>query len=411
MNYPFPILETVDPVIDAVKNLPEFKISEFPEFGFGYISYMVAFEDTFGDLMHVKDPEKILNILLRREARGIKYDLKTHKVVGRVYQKFFNANERLETNMNNIDMSKKHWLLDKLDGSMVSPYFTPDNKLIMLTKKGISDVGGLAAAWSEGNQTYRKFYNRIIDMGKTPIFEWCSRKSRIVIDYPEDRMVLTAIRDNVTGEYVGYDEMFSIAMSNNIDVVKAYRSDNESLTDLIKEIRHLEDAEGIIVRFEDGNMLKIKGEWYCSIHRVASNFKFEKDIIRMLVSETIDDAKPFLGENLKDAADNFHHSIVEEMKKTASSIYWEVVACHDRFNGSAKRFAEYIQADEKFLKMSRIMFKAYREELSEEEIYEEISKLVLQNCSSFSKVESVRHYFGGIRWESFIDSGVIVDDE
>lgn len=398
----FPILNTVDPIIDLVKDLPEFKISENHEHGFGYISYMVAFEDTFGDLTKAKTEKERLDVMLRREARGIKYDLKTHQVVGRTYHKFFNANERAETNMGKVDMSQEHHLLDKLDGSMVSPYRTPSNKLIMLTKKGISDVGALATGWSAENQTYRKFYDKIMDQNKTPIFEWCSRKSRIVIDYPTDRMVLTAIRDNVTGEYDHYDAMRELALENNIDVVQAYKSNFNSLDAIIGEIRHLLDMEGIIVRFTDGNMLKIKGEWYCAIHRVASNFKFEKDIIRMLVSETIDDAKPFLGDDLKEAADKFHHALIGEMKRIASEIYWETVTAHDRFNGSAKRFAEYIQGDLKLIGRSKVMFKAYREELSEEEIYNQIVAIVLGSCSTASKVEAIRHhYLGDLRWESF----------
>ena len=32
-----------------------------------------------------------------------------------------------------------------------------------------------------------------IDAGFTPLFEWCSRRSKIVVDYPEDQLVLTGL--------------------------------------------------------------------------------------------------------------------------------------------------------------------------------------------------------------------------
>jgi hypothetical protein len=45
-------------------------------------------------------------------------------------------------------------------------------------------------------------YDCVIDGDMTPIFEWCSRNQRIVVDYPEDMLVLTAVRDNIEGVYI-----------------------------------------------------------------------------------------------------------------------------------------------------------------------------------------------------------------
>jgi len=51
------------------------------------------------------------------------------------------------------------------------------------------------------NKKYQQFAKWCIENRLTPIFEWCSRKQRIVIDYPEDKLVLLAVRENMSGKY------------------------------------------------------------------------------------------------------------------------------------------------------------------------------------------------------------------
>jgi len=51
------------------------------------------------------------------------------------------------------------------------------------------------------NPQYIDFARDCIGEGYTPIFEWCSNKNRIVLDYPEDQLILTSVRHMITGEY------------------------------------------------------------------------------------------------------------------------------------------------------------------------------------------------------------------
>jgi tRNA splicing ligase len=61
---------------------------------------------------------------------------KEGKVIARRYHKFFNINEIDETKVENIDTSQPFVILEKLDGSMVSPYIS-EGKLRFATKKVI----------------------------------------------------------------------------------------------------------------------------------------------------------------------------------------------------------------------------------------------------------------------------------
>jgi len=66
---------------------------------------------------------------------------------------------------------------------------------------GITEVSMQAEEFVAKNAKYLDFAKWCIEQEITPIFEWCSLKQRIVIAYPEDKLILLAVRCNFTGEY------------------------------------------------------------------------------------------------------------------------------------------------------------------------------------------------------------------
>ena len=111
------------------------------------------------------------------------------------------------------------------------------------------------------------------------------------MDYPEDRLVLTAIRTLHSGTYVPYDDMCRYASEFNIPVVGAFEPIGD---DLVDQIRKWEDAEGVVVRFDDGHMVKIKSEWYVRIHKVKSLLGQERDVVSLILNNELDDMLPVL---------------------------------------------------------------------------------------------------------------------
>lgn len=132
----------------------------------------------------------------------------------------------------------------------------------------------------------------------TPIFEWCSRKQRIVLDYPEDRLVLTACRENSTGQYVPLAELRALVETEpefaGVEVIKAWPGTPENMAALIAEVRGLSDCEGWVIRFDDGHMLKLKADWYVARHRALGGLAQENIVISTIVSGAADDVKPLL---------------------------------------------------------------------------------------------------------------------
>ena len=220
MNYDFPIIKHLDDVRPAIEGRDEFIIAERD---WGYVvNYMVSMTDTFppvldeeywcpGCKMTISEtegcgsqrcPEAVNLAAIRRECRGLLFH-KDGTIMARRLHKFFNVNERDETQVGAIDFTQPHVILEKLDGSMITPVVT-DTGIRWGTKMGLTDVSMGAELFVANHPEYQELAQWCIDNGKTPIFEWTSRKQRIVIDYEEDNLVLIAVRDNVTGEYLPY---------------------------------------------------------------------------------------------------------------------------------------------------------------------------------------------------------------
>ena len=193
MNYEFPTIRTIDDVLPHISGRSEFIIAERP---YGkIINYVVAMADTF-DMAGPED----LGAAIRRECRGLKF-YPDGTIAARAFHKFFNMGEREETQPHRIDFSRDHTIMTKLDGSMIHPMKVGD-RIRWMSKMGITDVALQAEEFIFINTKYLSFASWCIENQLTPIFEWCSRKQKIVIDYPEDSLTLLAVRHNITGEYL-----------------------------------------------------------------------------------------------------------------------------------------------------------------------------------------------------------------
>lgn len=394
MKYNFPHITHLDQVREAIKGRSEFVVAE-RDWGF-VVNYLVGFEDTFND------PQKI-NGALRRECRGLKFDLMGN-VLARPYHKFFNLNERHETRAENVDFSQDFVILEKLDGSMIHPIYlggnwnlSPEN-LIWCTKMGPTDIAVPVQKFVEKNEQYARYAAHVMANNRTPIFEWCSRVQRIVVDYPEDMLILTAIRDNTTGQYLPYEELVK-AETHDIRVVKAWQGDFSGIQDFVDTVQHLEGEEGYIIRFANGHMLKIKNLWYVQLHKAKELMQNEKDVWAVVLDDRVDDVKAFQEEADQKRLNDFQEALIHALDQTSDRLNWEVIAWRDNNGESKKKFAvEFVNAEKRFSsKEKAILFKIWDGNDSKEVVYE----TVRQSLGSFSKLEDVRHLANGIEWKDF----------
>jgi RNA ligase len=299
----FPTIETIDDVLPAVAGRDEFVVAERP---WGtVIDYIVVLPDTFPcPVQETHNLEDHTWATMRRECRGIKF-YPDGTLAARPYHKFFNLDERQETTSVELGekgrFHEKFVIMPKLDGSMIHPIMY-DGTVHFCTRMGITDVAQPAKDFAVGDLSgdhatkswYEDFCHDLLRRGITPIFEWCSRKQRIVIDYPQDQLILTAIRVNKTGEYLTRGKMRALADPYNIPMADLYTGDWNGIDKFAETVRDITEEEGFVIRWDDGNMVKMKGDWYLELHRAKDAISFEKRVIGLILNDEVDDILPSL---------------------------------------------------------------------------------------------------------------------
>jgi RNA ligase len=291
--------------------------------GHGCISfcYMISGPDTFDSAT-------------ARECRGIVFA--GPDVVGRPLHKFFNVNEREETRLENIDWSKVTRVMDKRDGSMIHTVSTMDGILLKSKKSFESDVALAADDWMnhETGLHVLKLAMRMSALNKTCIFEWTAPTARIVLFYPEAELQLLHIRDNVTGAYVEKEDLYQWAAEFGVKVVEEvdlskYGVLVNKMTSKDAEWLHktVEGVEGWVFQFEDGNMVKLKTDWYIKRHH-AMTFVRERDIAQLVLDEGLDDMKAMLvSENVNiDRILEIERDVIEQLTLIQRLVFYTLAA-------------------------------------------------------------------------------------
>lgn len=388
----FPYIKTIDDVLPAIKGKDEFKVSEKEDYI--VINYVYRTEDTFKDPNEkdIGDKENLFR-KLRLECRGITFD-KQGKIIRRPFHKFFNLNENSFSTPDNFEFSKETVVLEKRDGSMIAP-IRINGAFRLGTKSGITDISMQAEEFIADKSGYLTFIQHELDHGFTPIFEWTSRKNRIVIDYPEDNLTLLAVRDNYTGEYLSYKWMNDFISLNDemlgVPIVKNYTF-SDDLIKISNNVSNWKESEGVVIYFSTGNLLKIKADEYVNLHKIRSLFNNEKYIIEVILDDNVDDVLPLLPEIEIKKLTKFVclfwvnvNNVCFKLKK----LYQESKNIEDQ-----KTYAtEFVMKQEK--KYQPILF-AMRKGV---EPFDFIKDTLRKSLSNSARLEECRWMFGDIRWD------------
>jgi putative RNA ligase len=259
---------------------------------------------------------------LARELRGITFDAATGALLSRPYQKFFNAGEREETLIGNLPLADDHLVLEKIDGSMIHGFVTPDGGLAFATRWGVTTIAGRAIAFWEAQdlpEARRAALRRLIEDGWTPIFEWTSPDSIVVVPHDKATLTLTGLRHRETGRQRRHAELAPVAAALGVPLARAF-----------DPIRHWEsfasaaiaetEGEGYVVRFDDGHMIKIKNTLYARVHRFKANLSAPKDAAEIVVSGALDDMAPFLPPAEREQIELYRDAVFARLAACAARI-------------------------------------------------------------------------------------------
>lgn len=409
-HYEFPEIKTIDDVKPFIAGVDGINVNDreaYDVVDYAYVSpetFPVINENTGADDEHIAK--------IRRECRGLLFN-KDGSLLSRRLHKFFNMGEREETMPENIDFTKPHTILDKEDGSMVSPFMDPaehihwafetsmgyTQRVFWGTMFGWTDVGNAAAEFVRAsNFDYDGLARACISDGWTPVFEWCSPKSRVVLHHNQQKMVLLQIRHNISGVYKTRREVEEIAEQFGVPIVKAFGSVTEDPRQFMNRVHEETDIEGYVVMFDSGHAVKLKTSWYLRFHKAKENLVWEKDVWSLILSGDTDDVMPVLMEQDRDRLVEYQKSFWGAINATANAMADRVQCMVEECGGDQKAFAGMVNSDAEIPKNAKWM--AFRIKTGDDP-FEVAKSFASKHVISASAVEKARDVLGVPNWDTF----------
>lgn len=189
------------------------------------------------------------------QCRGLVTD-NVGNIVGRPFKKFFNMEEGKSTPTTDFDV------YEKMDGSLII-IFWYDGGWVVASRGSFTSEQAVGASKIFFDELDHNF-----SIGITYLFEFTADWNRIVVDYGEkpNLTLLGAIRTD-DGDEASWKVLKGIGDGAKCDVVKKYDgiTDYSTLKGMIGN-----NSEGFVIRFSNGDRMKIKGEEYLRLHRIMT---------------------------------------------------------------------------------------------------------------------------------------------
>jgi RNA ligase len=276
-------------------------------------------------------------------CRGLVTD-NTGDIVATPFQKFFNIEE------GKFEPTEKFEVYEKMDGSL-GIVFWYQGQWVVATRGSFTSDQAIKA-----RELLQKYNTDIMFRHLTFCFEIIYPENRIVLDYGTDEKLVLLGTFNKDGK-----EMDSEIWSQwGFDVVKKYDgiNDYKQLKEMVKN-----DQEGFVVKFSNGDRVKVKGVEYLRLHKIMTN------VTTTGVWEYLKNGEDVM-EILKDVPDEFYNKIktyVQHLKYGYFQISEDTGKKFDymmygKYNDKEpitdrKEFAEWVLTQPKH--MSGILFRMF----------------------------------------------------
>jgi len=184
-------------------------------------------------------------------CRGLVTDDKGN-IVARPFSKFFNIEE------GKFEPTEKFEVYEKMDGSL-GIVFWYQGQWILATRGSFTSDQAI-----KGTELLKKYNTDIMFRHLTFCFEIVFPQNRVVVDYGDyEGLVLLGTFDTSGKEYD-----IEMWREYGFDVVKKYDGikDFKQLKEMVKN-----DQEGFVVKFSNGDRIKVKGVEYLRLHKIMTN--------------------------------------------------------------------------------------------------------------------------------------------
>lgn len=312
------LIKHIDDLLPAIEGRSEFVVIDKGDYT--VIDYLYLEKDSFDD------PRRL-------ECRGIKFD-RDGKILARPFHKFFNLGEKEQPH--EVDFSREHRIMEKLDGSMIHPAMV-NGELRLMTRKGCTDVAAQAEELFLRKPSYFKFMDDMICQGYTPIFEYIGPENRIVLRYDDPQLILLAVRGNYHGDYKSRYPMVRQASAYGVPVVDNSSAPSISVSGTeawLRHVRDLKDKEGYVIAFDDGHMLKVKADEYLRQHRALDDLGSKKKVLALVLQGFEDDIMSMLDETDAEELRNFSFEVNRQVRTLVADtrlvvILWDHLSQKD----------------------------------------------------------------------------------
>jgi hypothetical protein len=270
-------------------------------------------------------------------------------VVAKSFNKFFNQEEGKHIPTSEFDV------YTKLDGSL-GIFFNYNGEWIMATRGSFTSDQAI-----KGMEMLSKYDYNKLHKDYTYLFEIIYSDNRIVCQYDFEDVVLLGMINTKTGQEVDIHNgelRFRNLISNiGLRVVKKYDgiTDYNTLKGMIKD-----DEEGFVVRFSNGNRMKIKGVEYLRLHKIMTNVSTTGIWEVLSTGGNMD-------EILKDVPDEFYKKIKDyvkvlyydyhSIKEHAGKLFDALYESYDSELPEKSKYAQWVKQFDKHL--HPILFRMY----------------------------------------------------
>lgn len=288
------------------------------------------------------------NKISANEVRGITFVFnKDGSLYDRylLLDKFWNMNQSECSMYSVVKEYKIKNIYDKLDGSIASFVKLPNGRVVGKSKASFEssqaiEIENIYKTWPN----IRKFVDWCFDNDIISIFEYISPTNRIVVPYANTDLVLLRMRNNTTGEYLDINDY--IDKLEGISVAQSFGE--HTLDELVEISKVIEGKEGWIVQFENGKMIKIKSDWYLSLHGLfTQELNRENTLILLIIDEKMDDILAQLGPDAIDKR-NEVDKITNKINNYISKVSKDTDILLSKYTGDRKEFAIKYNKDKLF---------------------------------------------------------------
>lgn len=211
-------------------------------------------------------------------CRGLIIDTRCWTVAGLPFPKFFYLGERPESSLEALPQ-EPFMVFEKLDGSLGISYRL-DGDLTLATR------GSFNSREADRGTAFLRQLSHLDTLPEhlTLLFEVICRDSRGLLDYDYEGLALLAVVDRRTGHELSWEEVCAWAGRLACRVPEVFPFND--LTGVLESRARLPASlEGYVVRFASGLRVKVKGEAYLALHRLAAGLS-ENRIFESLAAGT-----------------------------------------------------------------------------------------------------------------------------